>query len=106
MTKGIDASRTSDCENAMDVTGKDQLGDCADFNFSSSLARGIVHANGSDDGWRGEWIRVVLSDHTYLECPIGEWIDGDNNLSSDLESYLMFNCTYVTGEYLFYKHTR
>ena len=103
MTKGIDASRTSDCENAMDVTGKDQLGDCADFNFSSSSASGIVRSNGSNDGWRGEWIRVVLSDHAYLECPIGNWIDGDNDANpSDpsITSSLMFNCTYVTGEYL------
>ena len=90
MTKGIDASRTSDCENAMDVTGKDQLGDCVDFNFSPSSARGIVSSNGSADGWRGEWIRVVLSDHANLECPRENWIEADNSDS------LEFNCA---GEY-------
>ena len=73
------------------------IGSCKDFDFRSdsmitsnvtiSRQENATHSN----GWRGEWIKVVLDSLSFLECPIDGWIDGDDPSKPTFQTS---NCTY------------
>ena len=72
------------------------IGSCKDFDFGSDS---MVTANVTIsrqfanhwNGWRGEWIKVVLDSKSFLECPIDGWIDGDDPSKPTFQTS---NCTY------------
>ena len=38
----------------------------------------MTYASGTTDGWKGDWIIIILDRGTHLQCLIDDWIDGDN----------------------------
>ena len=80
-----------------DIFGNAMIGSCKDFDFRSdsmvtsnvtiSRQENATHSN----GWRGEWIKVVLDSLSFLECPIDGWIDGDDPSKPIFQTS---NCTY------------
>ena len=47
----------------------------------------------SNDGWRGEWIRIFMNGNEthYLKCSIYNWVDGDSH-DPKIKSSLHFDC--------------
>ena len=79
-----------------DIFEKTTIGACKDFDFGSkSMITGIVRISkqfgNQFNGWRGEWIKVVLDSLSFLECPIDGWIDGDDPSKPTFQTS---NCTY------------
>ena len=77
-----------DC-NTPDILGSSQLGDCKDFEFGfESIITGNVTVSNIDE-FRGEWVKVLLTDGTFLYCTIDGWLDNDSNFPKHQE----FSCT-------------
>ena len=79
---GVSSGAAVDC-NTPDIFGSSHIGDCKDFEFGSeSIITGNVTML-DNDGFRGEWVKVSLSDGSFLQCTIDGWIDGDNDIPNE-----------------------
>ena len=80
-----------------DVFGNAMIGSCKNFDFGSDS---LVTANVTIsrqfanhwNGWRGEWIKVVLDSTSFLECHFDGWIDGDGDPKKP--KFRTSNCSY------------
>ena len=58
----------------MDVSYGNMINGCEEIVLSEGPALLIVTHNGID-GWKGDWIRIVLDGGAYLQCPMGFMLD-------------------------------
>ena len=58
----------------MDVFYGNMINGCEDTVLAEGPALLIVTHNGID-GWKGDWIRIVLDGGAYLQCPMGFMLD-------------------------------
>ena len=72
---------TFNCGDA-DVIKNTELGNCVQFIFAyESLHGNVTYKDlyyNPDDGWRGEWIRLVINGTIQKECSILTYIDGNH----------------------------
>jgi len=56
-----------------------QLGGCAGFPLDTTGALQVRALHTGDDGWLGEWIRILLSNGSSKQCTFGssQWLDDD-----------------------------
>ena len=67
----------ANCSIIDNFYGFDKLGDCANFEFNNESITGNVTLSGND-GWRGEWIRLVINGTIQKECSILTYLDGNH----------------------------
>ena len=58
----------------VDVFYGNMIAGCEETVLAEGPALLIVTHNGID-GWKGDWIRIVLDGGAYLQCPMGFMLD-------------------------------
>ena len=78
-----------------------ELGDCGHFKFIPDSMQGNVTylSSSATDGWKGEWLKLVLDENNSIKCLINQKIDtDDDNEPSSLE----FNCNLEGKHFVFW----
>jgi len=70
----IDSDRDDFNKGHVDVFFGGMIRDCDGLELADGAALLIVTHNGLD-GWKGDWIRIVLDGGKYLQCPMGFMLD-------------------------------
>ena len=59
-----------------------KLGACKDLRFTakSKITGRVSYSNNGNNGWHGEWVKLISKNGTTFKCEIVGWIDnpGDN----------------------------
>lgn len=71
--------------NEVDVFHDEQLGACTGFPMPEGRLPILKLRHVGSDGWQGDWIRFLLDDGTYLECPLNVWLDDDQVYNVDCD---------------------
>ena len=57
----------------------DQLQDCELFEvYDAELSLKLNHIG--TDGWRGEYVRLLMDSGLYYHCPINVWLDNEEHV--------------------------
>jgi len=73
---GLDSNGDDFQKGFVDVFYGSAIGECDGADIGDGAAIMIVTHDGID-AWLGEWIRVILDDGIYIQCPIEAdgWLD-------------------------------
>ena len=53
---------------------------CEGFDFPSNAVGRLMIWHSGYDAWKFDWIRLVFSDDTYVQCNGGSYIDNETSL--------------------------
>merc|ERR1719367_1792392 len=70
----LDSDRDDFNKGHVDVFFGGMIRECDGAGMAEGSALLIVTHNGID-AWKGDWIRLILDDGTYLQCPMGFMLD-------------------------------
>ena len=84
----------AECKN-LDFYSRDELGDCAKFEFAFETIHGNVTFADKNalvhDGWNGQWFKLIFEDEGTITCKKLPQIGFQNR--PDLKDYFEFNCS-------------